>query len=639
MEQNELTINEKCLPVAIAAVRSPEALAEFYSLTSGPLRWSADFRTESANQFFNTYHLYRRDAAGTGINRLTLIEEILIETSGEISREIVVDLPAGDSALDAIPQDAEANEALDSFCAFLARHATSFDRSLVTPYLAAKGITLDDGRQGIVRDHGTLKFVIVTSDDGSSVEELRLYGIDLVALGEAAKQNQSADGYENFLRIRPPVENLEEGLVPAGLAIESQAITENIDATTLDEEGPGPAAPSPPMDTSGSFESSNLVPPYFMSSKKVLAQADSIPDPGLITSNGGRIRNLEHSENSNACLRILQLPQSLKATKSAARILAESGAVQNGDILLSFRPEWSRTNAYGNLQLGLSHTGLALIDPRGGRKTVHTIESPINYSSNLNYSGHYGDLDFIHILRPSLTEEQKLNLRKWSALILSRRQSNISFFGNYGSPYFSRQTPHKDPISISEKLARIVTTGSGNLASYCSEFAWAILGLRDCDPDDYQPNQGMEKAFFDPLTAAEEALLMDPGLIQGPDIALRQSELSDDRRRTVMTGQVLIDTVSNPSQLVGIMSSGHREAARLNQPKIDQLAAFYQSGEPSDWLGRSWSDPTDPQTNLNVGVVPNYSPTSFFIMANSDAVDENGKKLIKYIGTVAYKSV
>ncbi|YCM47065.1 hypothetical protein V2O64_24795 (plasmid) [Verrucomicrobiaceae bacterium 227] len=644
MKENELIIDEKCLPVATAVVRSPEALAEFYTLTLGPLRWSAEFQAEGENLFVNTYSLYRRNADGNGVIKLTLIESVIISTSSETSREVVVDRPGERLAIDSFPADAQASEALDSFCSFLARYAASLNESLVEPYLAAKAVTLEDGQQGIVRDHGALKFVVVTSDDGSLVDEVRLYGIDLSSVGDtgaAADLWHTLDGYENFLRIRPPLESVEESFSLSGVRVESQAIANNIDATALDAPEPEfePRESFEALEALGTFEDSDFVPPYFMTSKKVLEQADPIPDPDLITSNGGQIRDIQHFENTNACLRMIHLPRSLKATKSAARILAESGAVQNGDVLLSFRPNWSRTNAYGNIQLGLSHTGLALIDPRGGRRVVQTLESPINYSSNLNYSGHYGDLDFIHILRPALTSVQKLNLRKWAAQILLKCQGNMSFFGNYGSPYFSRQTPHSDPISIIEKLAKIVQTQSGDLASYCSEFVWAVLGLRDCEPDTYAPNQGMEKPFFDPLTAAEERLLMDPGLIQGPDLALRQAELADGPRRAMMTDRVLHDIVQNPSELVGTMSSGHREAARLNQPKIDQLAAYYHSGESSDWLGKSWSDSSNPQTNLNFGVVPNYSPTSFFIMTNSDAVNEGGEKLMKYIGTIAYASI
>src|SRR5262245_51717862 len=38
-----------------------------------------------------------------------------------------------------------------------------------------------------------------------------------------------------------------------------------------------------------------------------------------------------------------------------ARRLAQSGLVQTGDILLTFRPEWGGVGAYPNVQMGVSH--------------------------------------------------------------------------------------------------------------------------------------------------------------------------------------------------------------------------------------------------------------------------------------------
>ena len=44
-----------------------------------------------------------------------------------------------------------------------------------------------------------------------------------------------------------------------------------------------------------------------------------------------------------------------------AKRLAQSGLVQTGDLLLSFRTEWGGAGAYPNVQLGISHTGLAYV--------------------------------------------------------------------------------------------------------------------------------------------------------------------------------------------------------------------------------------------------------------------------------------
>ncbi len=41
------------------------------------------------------------------------------------------------------------------------------------------------------------------------------------------------------------------------------------------------------------------------------------------------------------------------------RASAKSGIVQTGDLLLTFRAEWGGAGAYPNVQMGISHTGVA----------------------------------------------------------------------------------------------------------------------------------------------------------------------------------------------------------------------------------------------------------------------------------------
>ena len=43
------------------------------------------------------------------------------------------------------------------------------------------------------------------------------------------------------------------------------------------------------------------------------------------------------------------------------RRMAQSGLIQTGDILLTFRPEWGGGGTYPNIQMGVSHTGIAYV--------------------------------------------------------------------------------------------------------------------------------------------------------------------------------------------------------------------------------------------------------------------------------------
>ena len=57
-----------------------------------------------------------------------------------------------------------------------------------------------------------------------------------------------------------------------------------------------------------------------------------------------------------------------------AQRLARSGLMQTGDLLLSFRSEWGGAGAYPNVQMGISHTGVAYL--KDG--VLHNIDNPLN---------------------------------------------------------------------------------------------------------------------------------------------------------------------------------------------------------------------------------------------------------------------
>src|SRR4029453_9618079 len=118
------------------------------------------------------------------------------------------------------------------------------------------------------------------------------------------------------------------------------------------------------------------------------------------------------AQDPNLGLRLVHLKKSYQATKLASEALAENGVIESGDILLSFRPAWADTLAYAHVQLGISHAALAFVVEMDGKKYVHSLESPISYSSFLDSPHQYADLDVFHILRPTLTEAEKSNLKQ-----------------------------------------------------------------------------------------------------------------------------------------------------------------------------------------------------------------------------------
>jgi hypothetical protein len=320
------------------------------------------------------------------------------------------------------------------------------------------------------------------------------------------------------------------------------------------------------------------------------------------------------AQDANLGLRLVHLKKSYQATKRASETLGENGVIESGDILLSFRPAWANTLAYAHVQLGVSHAALAFVVEVDGKKYVHSLESPMSYSSFLDSPHQYGDLEAFHILRPTLTEAEKSNLKRWAKLTMSH-PDRFAFFSDYSKPMYKRGLPGVDrPIDQVRLLAKVIKNGGTTFSCYCSEFVWTFLGLRKCSPDEF-PNGNLEM-FFDPLKGFYQD---NPkaGLTQGPDAALRKS--GDPNRTQILTSKVLVDFLDSPSDLQGRMSSGHQAVARANKPKMDLLRRYYGSGEPADMVPA-----------INQGIIENFSPTAFLIRSHA------GLNGLRYAGTVVF---
>jgi hypothetical protein len=320
------------------------------------------------------------------------------------------------------------------------------------------------------------------------------------------------------------------------------------------------------------------------------------------------------AQDANLGLRLVHLKKSYQATKLASEALAENGVIESGDILLSFRPAWADTLAYAHVQLGISHAALAFVVEMDGKKYVHSLESPISYSSFLDSPHQYGDLEAFHIVRPTLTEVEKSNLKKWAKLTMSH-PDRFAFFQDYGTPMYKRGLPGvNNPIDQVRLLAKVIKEGGTTFSCYCSEFVWTFLGLRRCSPDEF-PSGNLEM-FFDPLKGLYQE---DPkaGLTQGPDAALRKS--GNSNRTQILTSKVAVDFLDSPSDLQGRMSSGHQAVARANKPKMDLLKRYYGSGEPADMV-----------SEINQGIIENFSPTAFLIRSHA------GLNGLRYAGTVVF---
>ncbi|MDF1810841.1 MAG: hypothetical protein P1V20_01450 [Verrucomicrobiales bacterium] len=367
----------------------------------------------------------------------------------------------------------------------------------------------------------------------------------------------------------------------------------------------------------------------------------AIPKVSAITKvAGGAVEIQSHPDYPDAQLRVIRLPKEIQSTDEVARILADSGAIQDCDILLSFRPEWYKFNGYCNIQLGISHTAIATIESAGGKKYVKTVESPLSYSSRLDYEHHYAALDLFHILRPKLSASQKKNVKAWSLKILGSDHDRITFFTDYGTPYKDRNLKAPASGNLPLDLAKTATYPEGNMSVslYCSELVWAILALRDIAPSElssqFPPGSGKDPTawltskinpVFDPLPGITDAPLSNPGLMQGPDVQLRSIFGSDDAaRRKFLLENVLLTKITNPAETEGHLSTGHAMAGNMfRATKLPGLRAFYATqNEASSAIA-----------GLNRGIKSNYAPTSFFMLANLPS----GTRKFDYVGTVSFR--
>lgn len=324
----------------------------------------------------------------------------------------------------------------------------------------------------------------------------------------------------------------------------------------------------------------------------------------------------------------------------AAR-LAKSGLIQTGDILLTTRPEWGGAGAYPNIQMGVSHTGMAYI--RDG--AVRNIDNPLDqeylgpgFRSDLN-SAHYNTLNMLHIIRPrNLTDTQRANLAAWATRMNSNAPriypGKLSFNSDYNAPKFQSGKP----VSFVKHLgqAGLLQNPQGNVSMYCSEFVWSLLALRDCDPNasgDKFKESGVPscvREIMRPMAVTGDYVgrkwrTSYSGLADGPLIVVDALKLPEAEREKLIHS-IFVD---NPAGL-SRMSVGHRKVATDMKPKFAPLEKYYIGA-----LGGFWGPSIEARMishGFNKAVPDNYSPTSFLI--NTLLPSNNTNRVMDYVATL-----
>ena len=325
-----------------------------------------------------------------------------------------------------------------------------------------------------------------------------------------------------------------------------------------------------------------------------------------------------------------------------AKRMAKSGLLQTGDILLTFRPEWGGAGTYPNLQMGVSHAGVAYVKDGA----VYHLDNPMD-AEHLgpklkgDFTGdHYRTLNFIHVIRPrGLTEAERNNIRAWATMFSSGAKriypKQISFNSDYNAPKYS---PGK-PLNFVKNVAKSALGHKDvePVDMFCSEFVWSILALRKCDPKTTADafNSAGVPACVDPAMTPMKATgnyisrrsaSSHAGLADGPLLVIDAMKLPKEGRNSLLRDVF----VENPVKLAK-MSSGHRDLAQSLQPKFAPLERYYRAAAEGGFrrieaffLGNAfrWAIPD------------NYSPTSYLI--NTLLPPDNKTRTMDYVVTIMF---
>lgn len=323
--------------------------------------------------------------------------------------------------------------------------------------------------------------------------------------------------------------------------------------------------------------------------------------------------------------------------------MAKSGLIQTGDLILTFRPEWGGGGAYPNIQMGISHTGLAYV--KGG--VAHQLDIPLNaeylggnYAGNFD-SEHYRTLKYIHIIRPrGLTDAQRAAILAWATRINGQARkiypAGISFNDDYNAPKISSD----DNLGFVKHLAQLGLgqNPSGQTSMFCSEFAWSILALRNCDPaktaDSFNGSRvpSCVTPIMEPLPATGTYMSTRTnrakiGLAEGPLMVIDAMKMDDELRNR------WVDDIfkENPKALAR-MSSGHQEVAKTMAPRFAPLEEYYKAAAAGGWRR---APALVASTAFRQAVPDNYSPTSYLI--NTLLPRNHSRRVMDYVATVMFE--
>ncbi|MBT4762096.1 MAG: hypothetical protein HOO06_10395 [Bdellovibrionaceae bacterium] len=316
--------------------------------------------------------------------------------------------------------------------------------------------------------------------------------------------------------------------------------------------------------------------------------------------------NSGKKENQKIGLKLYFVNKKLEQRKDVAAKLHKSNFVKDGDVLLTYHPEWGFTGPYTSVMTGISHAGMAYVSD--GK--IANIDMPLNESMNLDirssFSGstppksylssdHYvKHTAFVHVVRPRFKDTT--NLKKWAEVFEKQVRgvnprsiygSKTTFNSSYLAPAYMLHGL-KDPASNEPlytphvyDLARIGLGGNlkenyknpkngsvGKLLPlFCSDYIWALHALKNCDPQ-VNLNQCTAKESFKPLPligsieTVEGVRTYSPGLTDAAYLVLQAMNLSSESLISKKVKEIFGGPNGSAARPMRNVSSGHKAAAK-----------------------------------------------------------------------------
>ena len=105
----------------------------------------------------------------------------------------------------------------------------------------------------------------------------------------------------------------------------------------------------------------------------------AVMDMGRIRGDG-LVFDYYHSEDRDVGLRLYIAREDVDARKALTRQMQREGFFEDGDVVLTYHPEWTGTGPYPSVMAGISHAGMMYEEGDGMRN----IDMPLNEAQMLD---------------------------------------------------------------------------------------------------------------------------------------------------------------------------------------------------------------------------------------------------------------